>query len=106
MSLMECFEEATAEQAREHAHRQKEARFAADPALAGGAEASTRNDAVHMRMVGQRGSPGMQDQSHTDLRPEMLRVGGDSAQSLGSNLEQQIVDQRLVVVGDSTDRRR
>ena len=61
---------------------------------------------MYMRMVGQRRTPRMQDQGHTDLRAEMLRVGGDSAQGLGGDLEQQIVDQRLVVVGDGSDRRR
>src|ERR1700730_14469495 len=49
---------------------------------------------------------GVQDQRHPDLRAEMLGVGGDGTQRLRSNLEQQVVDQRLVVVGDGTDRRR
>ena len=57
-------------------------------------------------MVGQRRTPGVQDQRHTDLRAEMLGVGGDGAQRLRGELEQQVVDHRLVVVGDGTDRRR
>ena len=106
MSLVEFFEEATAEQAREHAHRQEEARLAGDPARTVGGEATAGNDAMHMRMVRQRRAPRMQDQGHTDVRAEMLRVGGDGAQRLRSDLEQQVIDQRLVVVGDGTDRRR
>ena len=42
----------------------------------------------------------MQDQCHADLRAEMLGVGGDGTQRLGGDREQQIVDHRLVVVGD------
>src|ERR1700688_841043 len=61
---------------------------------------------MHMWMMCQRRAPRMQDQWYTDLRAEMLRVGSDGAQRLRSNLEQQVVDQRLVVVGDGTDRRR
>src|ERR1700694_5323026 len=49
---------------------------------------------------------GVQDQRHPDLRAEMLRVGGDGTQRLGGNLEEQVIDERLVVVGDGTDRRR
>jgi hypothetical protein len=40
----------------------------------------------------------MQDQGHADLRAEMLRVGGDGAQGFRGDREQQVVEQRLVVV--------
>ena len=92
MRGIEFFEEAAAEQPREHPHRQEEARLAGDPALAVGGEATARNDAVHMRMVRQRRAPGVQDQGHADLRAEMLGVGGDGAQGLGGDREQQVVD--------------
>src|ERR1700694_2828781 len=46
---------------------------------------------------------GVQDQRHPDLRAEMLRVGGDGAQRFCGDLKQQVVDQRLVVVGEGTD---
>ena len=100
----EFFEEAAAEQPREHPHRQEEARLAGDPALTVGGEATAGHDAVHMRMVRQRRAPGVQDQRHADLRAEMLRVGSDGAQRLGGDREQQVVDHRLVVVRDGTDR--
>src|SRR6516165_3104918 len=48
----------------------------------------------------------MQHQGGADLRSEMCRVGSDSAQGLGSELEEQVIDHGLVVVGDSADRRR
>ena len=38
------------------------------------------------------------------LRPEMLGVGGDGAQGLGGDLEQQVVDDGLVGVRDGADR--
>ena len=57
--------------------------LAGDPARTVGERQTTAgNDAMHVRMVRQRRSPGMQDQGHTDLRTEMLRVGGDGAQRL------------------------
>jgi hypothetical protein len=35
----------------------------------------------------------------------MLGVGGNGAQSLGSEVEQQVIDHGLVVIGDGADRR-
>jgi hypothetical protein len=92
MCLSERFDETTAEQPRQHAHRQEETRLAGGPTLAIRGEATAGNDAVHMRMVRQRRAPGVQDQRHTNLCTEMLRVGGDGAQRLRGNLEQQVVD--------------
>ena len=64
------------------------------------------DDAVHVRMVRQRRAPGVQDQGHADLRTQMLGIGGDGAQRLGGDIEQQAVDHGLVVIGDGADRRR
>jgi hypothetical protein len=44
----------------------------------------------------------VQDQRHTDLRAEMLRVGGDGAQRFCGDFKQQVVEHRLVGVGDGT----
>ena len=106
MRLLQFFEEAAAEQPRQHAHRQEEARLAGDPALAVGRKPAAGHDAVHMRMMRQRRAPGVQHQRDADLRTEMLRIGGDRAQRLGGDVEQQAVDDCLVVVGDGADRRR
>ena len=48
------------------------------------------HDAVHMRMMRQRGAPGVQDQRHADLRAEMLRIGSDGAQRLRGDREQSL----------------
>ena len=50
-------EEQPAEQAREHAHGQEEARPAGDPARAVGREAAAGHDDVHVRVVGHAPSP-------------------------------------------------
>jgi len=80
MSLGERLEEAAAKQAREDAYRQEEAGFAGDPGLPVKRQATTGDDAVHMRMMGQRRAPGVQDQGQTDTRTQMPRVGGDALQ--------------------------
>ena len=46
----------------------------------------------------------MEHQRRSNLRAQMLRIGGDGTQGLGGNIEQQAVDNRLVVPGDRTDR--
>ncbi len=61
---------------------------------------------MHVGMMRERRSPGVQHQGRADLGTQMLRVGGDGQQSLGSNVEQQAIDHGLVLVGDVGDRRR
>ena len=46
----------------------------------------------------------MQYCGNTQATAETLGVGGDGEQGLGRGLEQQIVDHRLVVISDVTDR--
>lgn len=87
MSLFERLEEAPAEQAREHTHGQKEAVPAGYPAFAIEGEPATRNDAMHVGMVRQCRTLGVQDQRDTDLRAQMLGIGGDGAQRLGGDIE-------------------
>ena len=102
----ELLQEQPAEQPREHAHGQEEARPAGDPALAVGREAAARHDAVDVRVMGERRAPGMEHGGEADPGPEMLGVGGDGDQRLGRGLEEDGVDRRLVLVGDVGDRRR
>ena len=71
-----------------------------------GREAATRHDHVHMRVVGERGAPGVQHRQEADASAEVLGVGCDGDQRLGRGLEQQIVDHGLVLVGDVGDGRR
>jgi hypothetical protein len=41
-----------------------------------------------------------------DAGAEMLGVGGDGDQGLGRDFEQQVIDDRLVVIGEVGDRSR
>ena len=106
MQVLEFFEEAAPEQARQHPHREEEPRLARHPAIGIGREAAAGYDAVHMRMMGQRRAPGVQHQGRADPGTQVLRIGGDRAQRLGGDIEQQTIDDLLVGVGDGADRRR
>jgi hypothetical protein len=61
---------------------------------------------MSVRMVGQCRSPGMQHGGEPDLRAEVLGVGRDGDQGFGGDFEQQVIDDRLVLVGDVGDRSR
>ena len=54
MRLGQFLEEAASEQAREHAHRQEEARPAGHPTLTVWGDTAAGNDAMHVGMMGQR----------------------------------------------------
>ena len=100
------FQEQAAEEAREHPHGQKEAGSAGNPALAIEREAAAGYNDMGMRMVGERRSPGMQHGSEPDAGAEVLGVSRDGDQGLGGGLEQQVIDDGLVVIGDVGDRPR
>ena len=101
--LLQHRQEPPAEQPRQHPHGQEEARPAGDPALAIRREAPARHHTVQMRMVQQVLAPGVQDRDEADLGAQMPGVGGDRAQRLGGRTKQQVVDHRLVLVGDGGD---
>ena len=61
---------------------------------------------MSVRMVSQSRSPGMQHSSEADLRAEVLGVGRDGDQGFGGGFEQQVIDDRFVLVGDVGDRSR
>jgi hypothetical protein len=71
------------EQAREHAHRQKEAGPARHPALAVERDAAARHDHVDVRMMGHGRAPGMENRGDADASAEVLWGGRDDDQSLG-----------------------
>ena len=102
----ELLQEQSAEQAREHAHGEEESGPAGHPTLAVGRDAAARHDHVHMRVMGQCRAPGVQHGGDADPGAQMLGVGGDRQHGLGRDLEQEIVDHGLVLVGDVGDRRR
>ena len=102
----QLLQEQPPEQAREHAHRQEEAGPARHPALAVERDAAARHDHVDVRMMGHGRAPGMEHRGDADAGAEMLGVGRDGGQGLGRGLEQQVVDDGLVLVGDVGDGRR
>ena len=57
-------------------------------------------------MVGHGRTPGVQNGGDADAGAEVLGIGRDREHGLGGGLEQQVVDDRLVVIGDVGDGRR
>ena len=72
---------------RQYLHRQKEPRPAADPSCPVGRRPAARHDAVHMGMMMQVLSPGVQDGDQPDLGTEMPGIGSNAAQRLGRRRE-------------------
>ena len=58
---------------------------------------------MQVGMVEQVLAPGVQDGEKADLSAQVLGVGGDGLQRLAGHLEQQVVEQALVLVGDGGD---
>jgi hypothetical protein len=56
-----------------------------------------------MGMVGERRAPGVEDGEDADAGAKVLGIGRDGDQGLSRSLEQDVVDHRLVVVGDVSD---
>ena len=101
----QTFEKQATIAAGENVNRNKEVRFACDPAPVR-SEAAARHDAVNMGMMGKGLSPCVRDRDHSGLGAQMFGVGGDDADRLGGRLEQDIVDERLVLESQRRDRRR
>ena len=60
---------------------------------------------MHVRVVLEVLTPGVQDGQEPDLGPEVLGVGGDLLQGLGGGAEQEPVDLPRVLHGDRAQRR-
>ena len=103
VGVAELLEEQAPEQSREHTHGQEKPWPAGDPTLAVKREAPAGDDAVHMGMMGHGRAPGVQHQGCADAGAQVFWIGRNRAQSLGSGLEQEAVDYRLVVPGDVAD---
>ena len=95
-----------AEQPRQHLHRQEIVWTAADPACAVERYPTTRHDHVDMRMVGHRGAPGVEHRGEADFDAQALGIGRDCQHRLRRGLEQEIVDDGLVLIGDGCNLRR
>jgi hypothetical protein len=53
--------------------------------------------------MGQRRAPCVKHGGDADLGAKMTGVGGDGQHRIGSGLEQQVIDERLIVEGDRGD---
>ena len=91
------------EQAGKRRHRQEEAGLAAHPAPAVERYPATRHDHMDVRVVGYCRAPAVEHGSGADARAEVPGVVGDREQGFGCRAEQQVVDDRLVLVGDWRD---
>ena len=58
---------------------------------------------MDMGVMRQRRSPSMEDQGSPDVRTQMLGIGSNGTQCLGSGVKQQAINHRLVVIGDRAD---
>jgi hypothetical protein len=56
---------------------------------------------MSVRVVGQCRSPGVQHSGEPDAGAEVFGVGRDGDQGVGGGFEQQVIDDRLVVIGMS-----
>ena len=74
-----------------------------DPACLVGRDPAAGDDAVKMRVMVQRLSPGVQHRDRADLGAEVARVGGNTTQRLRRRSEQNGVDHGLVVERDLGD---
>src|SRR5262245_34037340 len=54
-------------------------------------------------MMGHRRPPGVQDCGDADLGTQVLRVSGNGQHGVRGSLEQEVIDHRLVLVGDGGD---
>ena len=96
-------EEQAAEQLAQDAHRQEERRSRRYPALPIECDAATRHDHVHMGVVRQCRSPGVEHGGDADPCAQVAVIGRDRQHRLGCRVKQQVIDRGLVVEGDVGD---
>jgi hypothetical protein len=98
-SSLESVDELATKDPTEYAHRQEEGIAGMDPAGVVGGKTSGRNQTMEMRMEQQVLTPTVQHGQEPDVCAEMLGVGGDLEQGLGSGVEQQVVEDLLIDQG-------
>ena len=101
----ELLEHQAPEQLGEHQYGEEEVGLGGDPALPIQGETAAGHDHVHVRMMRHGRAPGVQHRCDCDPGAQMLRVGRDREHGVGRDLEQQVVDHALVLVGDVADGR-
>jgi hypothetical protein len=95
--------EAPPEQAGKHPHRQEEARLAMHPARPVEGYPAARHDHMDVRVVGHCRAPAVEHSGGADASAEVPGIGGDREQRFGRRAEQEVVNHRLVLVGDGSD---
>src|SRR5258708_36159845 len=98
MSGVKLLQDQPSEQARENTYVEEEVGSAGNPALTVKRDAATWHDHVDVRMVCERRAPGVEDGEHADAGAKLFGVGRDGDHGLGRGLDQDVADQRLVVV--------
>ncbi len=106
VQLHQFFQKQASEQPRQNPHVQEEPGFTSDPLRAVWRQAAAWHDHVDVRMMRQRGAPGVQHAGHADPCAHALGIGRDGHHCFRRSLEQQPVDRPLVPVGDLRDLRR
>ena len=102
--ILQFPQEQSAEQPRQHAHRQEESWAASDPAGAVEREAAAWHHAMDVRMMLQGLAPGVEHHGHAELGAEIPGIGRDGGKRLGRGAEQDCIDGGLVLERDRTDR--
>ena len=100
MGIGERSPEEPPEQAGKHPHRQEEAGLAAHPARPVEGYPAARHNHMDVRVVGHGRAPGVEHRGGADASAEVLGIGGDREQRFGRRAEQEVVNHRLVLVGD------
>lgn len=88
----------------EDPHREEEARTTRDPAGAVWTQSTAGDDAMDVGMMLELLPPRVQDEEETDLRAEVLRVGGNRPQRRRRRPKQDAVHRGFVPAGDLGDR--
>ena len=103
MSMCESGQEEPPEQAGQHAHRQQEVGSAVHPVRTIERYPAARHDHMQVWMVGHCRAPAVEHGGGANAGAQVPGIGSDREQRLGRCAEQQVVDHRLVLVGDGRD---
>ena len=101
--LSQRVEELPAEQTPQDANRQEEPWSAGRPLCPVECDATTRDDAVDVRMVKEIRAPRVQHGQKTDVCAQVFRVAGNLAQRTCGTVEQDLVHDGLVLKGYRRD---
>ncbi len=99
----QSLQEQAAEEPGENSDGQEETRTASDPALTVWRDPATRHHAVHVRMVHEVLSPGVEDREKADLGTQVGRVSGDGGERFGAGAKENLVEHLLVLQGNGSD---